>query len=114
MDARRLVENHNRWLMGYDDIRIIWYQFFRMVIGQPKELYAIDHYAFVLQKMNIIRQILDTLSIPQTQIVIASHEDFVLIWQFYEPVQEVQHFFLCTIMADVTTMNDDISIWQVG
>ena len=86
MDARRLVENHNWWLMGYDNIRIVWYQFFRMVIGQPKELYAIDHYAFVLQKMNIIRQILDTLSIPQTQIVIASHEDFVLIWQFYEPV----------------------------
>ena len=114
MDARRLVENHNWWLMGYDNIRIVWYQFFRMVIGQPKELYAIDHYAFVLQKMNIIRQILDTLSIPQTQIVIASHEDFVLIWQFYEPVQEVQNLILSAIMADVPTMNDDISIWQVS
>ena len=114
MGARRLVENHNRWLMGYDNIRIVWYQFFRMVIGQPKELDSIDLYAFILQEMDILRQILDILSIPQTQIVIASHEDFVLIWQLYEPVQEVQHFILCTIMADVTTMNDDISIWQVG
>ena len=114
MDARRLVENHNWWLMGYDNIRIVWYQFFRMVIGQPKELYAIDHYAFVLQKMNIIRQILDTLSIPQTQIVIASHENFVLVGQLYEPVQEVQHLILSAIMADVPTMNDDISIWQVS
>ena len=113
MDARRLVENHNRWLMGYDDIRIVWYQFFRMIIGQPKELDAINLYAFVLQKMDILRQILYPLSIPQTQIVIASHEDFVLIWQLYEPVQEVQHLILCTIMADVTTMDDDISLWHV-
>ena len=111
MDARRLVENHNRRLMGYDNIRIVWYQFFRMVIGQSKELDSIDLYAFVLQKMNILRQILDTLSIPQTQIVIASHEDFVLIWQFYEPVQEVQHLILSAIMADVTTMNENVSFW---
>ena len=111
MDARRLVENHNWWLMGYDDIRIVWYQFFRMVIGQPKELYAINLYAFVLQEMDIFRQILDTLCIPQTQIVIASYKDFVLIWQLYEPVQEVQHFILCAIMADVTTMNENVSFW---
>ena len=65
--------------MGYDNIRIVWYQFFRMVIGQPQELYAINHYAFVLQKMNILRQLLDTLCIPQTQIVITCHEDFVLV-----------------------------------
>ena len=114
MDARRLVENHNWWLMGYDNIRIVWYQFFRMVIGKPKELYSIDHYAFVLQKMYIIRQILDTLSIPQTQIVIACHKDFVLVGQFYEPVQEVQHFILSAIMADVPAMNKDISNWQVS
>ena len=114
MSARRLVENHYWWLMGYDNIRIVWYQFFRMVIGQPKELYAINLYAFVLKEVDILRQILDTLSIPQTQIVIACYEYLVAIWQFYEPVQEVQHLFLCTIMADVTTMNDDISIWQVG
>ena len=114
MDARRLVENHNWWLMGYDNIRIVWYQFFRMVIGQSKELDSIDLYAFVLQEMDILRQILDTLSIPQTQIVIASHKDFVLIWQLYEPVQEVQNLILSAIMADVPTMNDDISIWQVS
>ena len=111
MCARRLVENHNRWLMGYDNIRIVWYQFFRMVIGQPKELYAINLYAFVLKEVDILRQILDTLSIPQTQIVIASHEDFVLVGQLYEPVQEVQYLILCTIMADVPAMNDDISFW---
>jgi hypothetical protein len=45
--------------------------------------------------------------------VIASHEDFVLIWQLYEPVQEVQHFILCTIMADVPAMNKDISNWYI-
>ena len=112
MDARRLVENHNRWLMGYDNIRIIWYQFFRMVIGQPKELYAINLYAFVLKEMNIFRQILDTLGIPQTQIVIASHKDFVLAGQFYQPVQKVENFFLCALLGKVTTVNYDISLWQ--
>jgi hypothetical protein len=45
--------------------------------------------------------------------VIASHKDFVLIWQFYEPVQEVQHLFLCTIIADVPAMNKDISNWYI-
>jgi hypothetical protein len=97
--------------MGYDNIRIVWYQFFRMVIGQPKELDSIDLYAFVLQEMDILRQLLDTLCIPQTQIVITCHEDFVLVGQFYEPLQEVQHLILCTIMADVPAMNKDISFW---
>jgi hypothetical protein len=32
------------------------------------------------------------------------------IRQFDVPIEEVKHLFLSTIIADVTAMNDDISI----
>jgi hypothetical protein len=82
-----------------------------MVISEFEESHSIYGDTLVLKEMKIVWQILDTLCIQQTQIVIASYKDFVLIWQLYEPVQEVQHFILCAIMADVTTMNENVSFW---
>ena len=38
--SSRFVENHNRWLVGDNDVCIIRNQFFRMVIGQSEELYT--------------------------------------------------------------------------
>ena len=61
--------------------------------------------------MDVCWQILDTLSIPKTNIVITRHEYLMQIWQLNEPVQKVKHLFLCTMMTDVTAMNDDISCW---
>ena len=36
MGSCRLVEDHSRWLMGDNDVCIIRYQFFRMVISQSE------------------------------------------------------------------------------
>jgi hypothetical protein len=45
--------------------------------------------------------------------MVSCYEYLVLIGQFYEPVQEVEHIFLCAIIADVTTVNDDIRPWHI-
>ena len=46
--------------------------------------------------------------------MVASDEYLVSIRQFYEPVQEVKNLFLCALLSEVTTMHNNISIWQIG
>ena len=60
--------------------------------------------------MDIGRQVFNGFCVPQTQVVIACDKDFVRVRQSYEPIQKVEHLALCAIMADVTAMNDDISL----
>ena len=109
MGSCRLIENHNWWLMGDNDVRVIRYQFFRMVIGQSEELHSTNLTSAILQEMDIGRQVFNGFCIPQIQVVIACDKDFVRVRQSYEPIQKVEHLALCAIMADVTAMNDDIS-----
>ena len=45
--------------------------------------------------------------------MIACDEDFVSVWQFYKPVEEIKHFLFCSIISEVATMYDDICSWQV-
>ena len=84
-----------------------------MIIAEPKELHTIYLYPLVLQEIKVIRQILYAISIPQAKIVITRNEYFVAIRQLDIPIQEIQHFVLIAIMANVTTMYDDISLRQI-
>ena len=113
MSTSRAIEYHYRWLVSHNDIRIIWNQLFRVIIAKPKELHALNLNTPVLQEIKVIRQILYALCIPQAQVMIASNEYFVAIRQLDIPVQEIQHFVLIAVMANVTTMYDDISPRQV-
>jgi hypothetical protein len=45
--------------------------------------------------------------------MIACYENLMSIRQLDIPVQKIQHFTLCTIMANVSAMDDDISLWHV-
>ena len=35
------------------------------------------------------------------------------IGQSYVPIQKIKHLFFCAIIADVTAMNDDISLRHI-
>ena len=96
--------------MGNNHISIIRYHVLLMVIGKAKELDSIYFYSAVLKKVNVLRKILDTLCIPKTEVVITSNEYLMRIRQFDVPIQKVKHLILSTIIADVTAMNDDISL----
>ena len=84
-----------------------------MIIAEPEELHAIYLHAPILQEIKVVRQILYVISIPQAKIVISCYEYLMAIRQLDIPVQEIQHFVLIAIMANVTTMYDDISLRQV-
>jgi len=51
MDTNRLVENHNRWLMGNNDISVIGYQGLWMVISYPIKPDPINLNTRVLEKV---------------------------------------------------------------
>ena len=110
MDAYRLVKNHNRWLMGNNYISAKWYQGFWVVIGNPIKPDSINFDTRILEEIYVMWQILYSYSIPKTEIMITSNEYLMGIRQFDVPIEEVKHLFLSTIIADVTAMNDDISI----
>ena len=84
-----------------------------MIIAEPEELHAINLHTPVLQEIKVIRQILYALCIPQAQVMVACNEYLVAIRQIDIPIQEIQHFILIAVMANVTTMYDDISLRQV-
>ena len=113
MDAYRLVKNHNRWLMGNNYICTKWYQGFWVVISYPIKSDSINFSTRILKKVYVTGQILYLLCIPKTKIMIASNEYLMGIRQFNVPIKEIKHFTLCTIIADVTAMNDDISFWHI-
>ena len=64
MGTSRLVEYHDRRFMRNHDINFIWYQFFWMIVGQPKEFHSIYLNATILQEIHVGRQILNPLRIP--------------------------------------------------
>ena len=80
MGSSRFVENHNRWLVGDDDVCIIRNQFFRMVIGQSEELHSAYLTSAILKEIDIGWQVFNGFCVPQTQVMIACDEDFVRIW----------------------------------
>ena len=41
--------------------------------------------------------------------MVASHKYLVRVWEFYEPVEEVKHLFLRSIVCKVAAMHYDIS-----
>ncbi len=45
--------------------------------------------------------------------MVSCNENLMVIRQFYEPVQEIEHLTLRAIMANITTMNDNISLWHI-
>lgn len=110
MDAHRLVENHNRRLMGNNYISFMGYQGFWVVIGNPIKPDSINFNTRILEEIYVMWQILYPFSIPKTEIMITSNEYLMGIRLFNIPIQKIENFTLCTIIADVTTMNDDISI----
>lgn len=57
MGSSRLVENHNRRLVGDNDVCIIRNQFFRMVIGQSEELHSAYLTSAILKEMDISGQV---------------------------------------------------------
>lgn len=81
-----------------------------MIIGQPEELHSINFYFTILQKVHIRRQVFNALHIPEAKVVVPCYENLVFVRQINVPIQEIKHFTLCTIMTDVTAMNDDISL----
>ena len=66
MDAARFVENHDGWFVCDEYIHVMRYQLLWMVVGQTEELYPVDFATFVLKEIYVDRQVLNTLSIPQT------------------------------------------------
>jgi hypothetical protein len=96
--------------MGNNDISVIGYQGLWMVISYPIKPDPINLNTRILEEIYVMWQILYPFSIPKTEIMITSNEYLMGIRQFDVPIEEVKHLFLSTIIADVTAMNDDISI----
>lgn len=46
--------------------------------------------------------------------MIACNKHLVLIWQFYQPVKEIEHLLLCPHIGKVATMDKNIGSWQVS
>ena len=58
--------------------------------------------------MYIFGQVLDVLCIPQTEVVVARHEDLVRVGETDEPVEKVEHLFLRSVVGKVAAVHDDI------
>lgn len=97
--------------MGNKDIYFIRNELFRVIICKSKELDSLYFTASVLEEVNILWKFFNILCIPKTQVMVACDKNLVLIRQFYEPVQEVKNFFLCTLFREVATMHNNISNW---
>lgn len=66
--------------MGDNDVCIIRYQFFRMVISQSEKFHSVYLTSAILKEMHIGGQVFNGFCVPQTQVVIACDKDFVRIW----------------------------------
>ena len=42
--------------------------------------------------------------------MVPRNENLVRVGEFYEPVEEVEHFSLCPVVCEVTAMHDDICL----
>ena len=91
MNPNRLVKNHDWRLMRNQDIYPIRDERFWMVVRQPEETNPVNLTASVLQKMDILRQVLNILCIPQAQIMITRNKYLMLVRQHDEPVEEIKH-----------------------
>lgn len=97
--------------MGNKDIYFIRNELFRVIICKSKKFDSLYFTASVLEEVNILWKFFNILCIPKTQVMVACDKNLVLIRQFYEPVQEVKNFFLCTLFREVATMHNNISNW---
>ena len=96
-----LVENHLGRLMSDNYVGIVGNQFLWMDIAQPEKLHSINLHTPVLKEIHILWQVLNIVGIPQAHVMVACHEDFMLIGQIDEPVEEVEYLVLCAVMAEV-------------
>ena len=75
-----------------------------VVIFHAVKAGACDGDPAVVQEVDVFRQIFNRSCVEQAEVVVAGEEDFVDVWQGYQPVKKVQNLRFGAIFGNVTGM----------
>jgi len=110
------------WFVGDEDIRILWYGSVHALKVAILDISHKEWYAVEMQSLDgagsateIVNVIWQTfyVCIAQAAVMVASDEDFVLVGQVTEPVDEVHCLLRATTKRDVARVDYDVRWGQV-